>query len=438
MSIKSKDTLVISPNLQDYRKIWRSRLKNVITGKFMKIILFSFILIFSFNITIRLTQFKADNNVKGSAEWIKSNEVPYLSIEAADRFSLGFLEGRELALQILNLKNAIYLICSEVDIPYSYMTEQANLYLPYISNEYIEEMEGMVAGVKFGSGWLISFDDILVQNTFFDIYYGRVLPGSKSVEIESQSFGCTLLAKQASNGEVALAQNFDYPKTLKKGGLFESLSWVHIQYKECEYFGLRLGGMLSLPVGVSKNGFSSVVSIIESKIVSNYSTPTLILVRSAWEDAASMGEYVSTIKSSPQNFAWSMIAANSTDFIGVQSTPLESRFVYSNDSDQVVFTNRFAQDDWNDNYFQDEDFSLSRQNYAESLLNKAHGINEEEMQAELIDILKISEDSAEFGYRSAPLNLGTESQSATIAFFSKSYYGFGTFCSEERGNNPIF
>ena len=138
-------------------------------------------------------------------------------------------------------------------------------------------MRGMADGASQGSGWPVSFDDILVQNCFLDMAYGHWIPQGL---LKWGYGGCTDVGARNVVGSIFLGQNLDYPKIMDLDAPFPSMSFVHMKYRGAyESFGCRMGGMLSLPTIKTAANLTILVTIIESNVAADYSMPAVIVAR---------------------------------------------------------------------------------------------------------------------------------------------------------------
>jgi hypothetical protein len=288
----------------------------------------------------------------------------------------------------------------------------------------------MADGASQGSGWIVSFEDILLQNVFLDAMYGHVIP---DYYINLQ-MGCTAVAAQNEDGTFMIGQNFDYPHIIGRKGPLTAVSFVHTKLTGvAEIFGLRMGGMLSLPVARTGNGLTMVITVIETNITSDYAKPSVIVVREALETATNIDECIDFFFN--QNYltcGFSSIITNQTHLVGVQGHSLDYRL---NNNDSMTYTNRFVYDDWNEQYFPDEDFSLTRQQYATRLTKERFEPDNTLTYDELIEILGTTEDGPE-GEFSAPCYDNGLFGDASLAVFTNNSFAIGTV-HDGLGTIPI-
>jgi hypothetical protein len=385
------------------------------------IFLVSGVFLTSLNVTTRTFFYRSSPNINGNFRWMKSNTQEYLEVTAEDRYSLGYLEGRGLAKQIINFRSAILtsgLIYWQKS--YSIMVDEAKLYLPAIPQEYQTEMQGMADGASFQSGQYISFEDILLQNVYLDLSYGRWLPILN--ESASGEFGCTDVGARNPDGSIIMGQNFDYSKILDHDSMFPSMSFVHLKFAgKTEMFGLRFGGMLALPVMKTANNITVVVTVIETNILTNYSMPAVVVARYAFENTNKAEDLIRIVFDEyERNVGFTILAKNQTHLIGIQSHPLGYRI---NENATIVNSNCYAYPDWNEEILGSGDYSKTRQKYTERLL-KDKTEDGELTYEELLEILGTTEDGFE-GEKSAPCYDQGLMGDATLAVFTERHFALG-------------
>ncbi|MHA1728140.1 MAG: hypothetical protein ACTSWY_05360 [Promethearchaeota archaeon] len=368
------------------------------------------------NLVTRLTFFR---EVNGSAEWKRTNGQQYLYIEAEDYYSLGYLEGQYLARQIINTEIVI-----QSQLPSQYYQNLAFKYLEYIPKNYIEEMQGIADGASFTSGLIINFEDILLQNTFLDIYYGQFIPDNS---IGADIMGCTAFGSVNSNGTVLTGQNFDFPTIIGKDGRLPSLAFVHHKFINNDsmpipdIFSLRIGGMLCIPAARTKE-ISTVVNVINTNIKSNFSIPGLINVRFALEHAISPEQFIDLLfKGKNQTISFNLMVRNETDLIGVQSNPLSYRL---NTNQTIIHTNRYLYEDWNDLYLNTPMYSLNRQNFATELFEERFN-DSIFSENELLEVLGTRNGDGTSNWEENSGVLQESTKTATLAFITQNRFGIG-------------
>ncbi|MHA2287492.1 MAG: hypothetical protein ACXABG_01770, partial [Promethearchaeota archaeon] len=118
------------------------------------------------------------------AEWKFSNGQPYLYVKADNYYTLGYLEGKNLAFQTAWMKLMIMLQAQEIGLSYDAAIFYALDYLDFFPEDYLLEMNGFADAIDsvlvpfMGVVYNITIDflDVLAQNCFWDIYYGKIVP----------------------------------------------------------------------------------------------------------------------------------------------------------------------------------------------------------------------------------------------------------------------
>ncbi len=298
------------------------------------------------------------------ALWKESNGQKYLEIKANDYYTLGFFEGIELDSKIIALKTSIEAMFANYGILYSYLLDLANLYKPFIPGDYITEMQGMVDALKFQN---ITFDDVLLQNCFMDIYYGIFIPQMSGSSLPPIEIGCTAIAALNKGGSVSIGQNFDFSQFLHP-----TLSFVFHQIKgKTSIFSIRMGGMLALPMGKNNKGVISMVSIVETIVMGAFGIPATIRTRMAFENSKRAEDFFQYMKGSnvPVSFN-SIYADKKSKVIGTENVPNICVKNSVNGLDYIVRTNTFVSDDLK-SYLIDPLYSVNRQKKAEDLVENS-------------------------------------------------------------------
>jgi hypothetical protein len=302
--------------------------------------------------------------------------------------------------------------------------------LEFIPEDYILEMQGIAEGATSASGWLITFSDILLQNVFFDLYYGHYLPEHNDI---TPAIGCTSFAAENLNGSTTIGQNFDISPEIANDGLFPSLSFVHTNLTgQNEIFSFRIGGMLSLPMAKTST-LSVVVNVISTNIKALPGIPVTVRIRSALEKSLTPLEFTEEVfNNKNQTLSYNIIVSNESELMVIQSHPLD---YVINLNETSVQSNRFFNDDWNSLYLNDYNYSLNRQLYAEFLFEESFndGIFTEQ---ELINILGTRSENGDedVGLNNAILRKNT--LSSTVAFLTSNYFGIGNV-NDGLGEIPL-
>lgn len=340
----------------------------------------------------------------GYSEWRDSNGELYLYIEADDYYDLGYQTGKGLAMNIALMKYELMISSLMFGIDYFSMINLAKQYLEYIPDNYLLELYGMSEGATAGSGFYLSFEDILVQSVFLEVIYGRVLP-EKTI-----SFGCTAFGTVNSNNKSLIGQNIDLVKPMGACGAF-------VLEKFQDYpltFTYRIGAC-TLPMG--KNEYDIVVNmnLVQLNIQSELTTPFFILAREAFSQSNTIEQcYDRIFQNHSLPYGCNVLIAQNNSLFAVQCLPDEFNLLYPNSS--IVQSNTYLNETWQDK-LADPNYSKARQEYAESILLSAFGDNNL-TNSELISILGnkpiICRDE------------GGLTGDGTVAFLTSLYFGIGT------------
>jgi len=112
-------------------------------------------------------------------------------------------EAEFLQDKILYTKRLITAQLSLLKLSLEIANYYASLYLPSIPADYIAEMQGMADAIDG-----VSFEDILFQNVFWDVYYGLIIP-QQTGSPQPPLGACSVVSSYQKNGKVITAQNVD-------------------------------------------------------------------------------------------------------------------------------------------------------------------------------------------------------------------------------------
>ncbi|MFX0144682.1 MAG: hypothetical protein ACFE9C_11435, partial [Candidatus Hodarchaeota archaeon] len=264
------------------------------------------------------------NDIEGNyAEWIYSNNQPYLYVEADNYYTLGFLEGQNLAFQIAWMKLMIMLQAQEIGLSYDIAIYFALDYLEFIPDEYLLEMEGIADAVEvvsilfMGQIYEISIDfmDVLVQNCFWDIYYGKIIPMLTGYpQSPLIAGGCTAIGSHTHRKPI-FGQTIDLTLLM-----MPTVAWVYTKINGKKMFTFRMGSMLAMG-GINKWGLSISVNLIE---VFNYGClgiPLSVLYRSVLENTRFVKQAEKVITSNDFTLGWNFIIRNRWSMIAIETIP---------------------------------------------------------------------------------------------------------------------
>lgn len=363
------------------------------------------------------TRFIYHENPPGFAEWRVSNSQKYLYIEADDSYSLGYLTGRALWREIWALKVILISMAPMYQSSYSELKELSFKYEHLIPDEINEEMKGMARGVSAASGFYLSFNDILVQNVWYDAFYGQILPTSIG------PLGCTAIGVQDAENNTLMGQNFDLNSPFAR-----TLSFVqHKLQGKPTIFGLRLGGGVNLPIAKTSQNVSVLVTLVQTNIPANFTQPVLIRTRIALEQSTDALSFYSHFYEDYQmlsNCGFNLIITDPDRIIGVETCPYESIF---QESIFVVKTNTYSDPEWQ-SYLINQNYSKERQKFATEYIQDC--INKQNISENcLLSVLKTDPLICQ---RTSNLK-----ESQTLAFMTRSYFGLGNLVDEIPGLLPI-
>lgn len=395
----------MSRNEKTIHKRENKKIKKFSKKKIMSIIL---LLIFLsagvFNIVIRIASYK---KVVGFAIWKTTNGQRYLDVEADNSYDLGYLTGGKLATKIISLKITLMFLASSFDTSYLDLNKRAQKYIPFIPTDQIDEMKGMSAGSSNKLGFPITFNDILIQNTFIDIFYGQILPKNPDL------LGCTTIAAKNANG-VEFGQNFDFLKIFK-----DSTSFVlHKQGNQPAIFSVRFGGVLDYPIGKNSNNVSIMSSVVATLLSSQPTIPISCRTRIAFENATSAESF--------KNIFFDELGANFS--CGQTLTMMDNNIIYTseinpnsyvlNQTNSSVKSNTFSVPSWQQ-YLVRPNYSKDRQSLAEAQFEEKYNDNNLSFKElrEILSLPGIIQDGSD------------SSNIITLAFFTSNGFGLGNINS---------
>ncbi len=324
----------------------------------------SFFLIFMIITTVLYGSIRifSIRHVDGEEEWKESNSQPYLYVSSENSYDLGYLTGQNLYKQIFSLKNILLLLSPQFETSYSELKKLALEYLPFIPSEHINEMNGIAKGATNKLGIPINFNDILIQNTWFDILYGKIIPDMTEVN-EIDPLGCTAISVMNNGSLPVFGQNFDFTLIFKSCTSFV----LHKLGNNPAIFGLKFGAALNFPIGKNENGVSVLTTIIKTNVRSSTMIPTTCRTRLALEQAQNASSYVNffyNILGKNQSFGFNSIIIDNNNMFSVDVVPNITNILTPL---KIVRTNTFVNESWQ-KYLVDANYSKDRQNEAEKQL----------------------------------------------------------------------
>jgi len=361
-----------------------------------------------------------DNMDSGSARWKNSNGQKYLEIFAPDHYQLGVLEGYHLSKQIKSFKRVIkFLSLTFKSREYSYkkLIKLSKDYKPFIPDRFQLEMKGMADSVN-----KISFDDILLQNCFLDIFYGKLIPKfSKSIVLKNFEIACTSFAVR-NRRRTLIAQNFDVPFFFKNSAAFV---YVHMpEYPS--FFSLRLGAHLSLPVAIPYFGVSIRVNAIKSIRQAGFSIPSSIRVREGLEKAKTAQAFFNYITRRDFTASCNILISDLSNVFSLEVVPY--RYEKKEIKECVSKSNTFISDSLQLSLISPK-YSKKRQKYADRRIKSAYEKSGGQLnEKRLLSILKDNRIICRRNFL----------RPMTLAYLMDHYFGIGNPRSNPSGVVPIF
>lgn len=356
----------------------------------------------------------------GLARWKNSNSQNYLEIFASDYYQLGTLEGYHLSNQIKSFKKVIkFLSLTFKSKEYSYkkLIELSKDYKPFIPDHFLLEMEGMADSVN-----KISFDDILLQNCFLDIFYGILIPKfSKSNVLKNFEIACTSFAV-CNKRRTLIAQNFDFPFFFRRSAAFV---YFHTPGNP-SIFSLRLGALLSLPIAINSFGVSVRINAIKSSRQGGISIPSSIRVREGLEKAKTAQAFFNYITRSDFTASCNILISDLSKVFSLEVIP------YRIEKKEIKYcvskSNTFVSDSLQVSLI-DPKYSKKRQKYADKRIKSVYEKSGGQLNEKgLLSILKDNSIVCRRNFL----------KPMTLAYLTDHYFGIGNPRSSPSGLVPIF
>ncbi|TFG02074.1 MAG: hypothetical protein EU542_05730 [Promethearchaeota archaeon] len=362
------------------------------------------------------SEVKVINEKMSHAIWRKTNDQKYLEVYSPSHYVLGVLQGQFAATCIHKLKIVIEAFASTFlteSKPYQQLVKIAKHYEHFIPPQYKEEMRGMSDGINE-----ISYEDILLQNCFIDLIYGRFLPEDIYNPIfNSYNLACTSFGIKASGLNI-LGQNFDFSRIFRSCMYFSLLKMPN----KPDIFSLRLGSLLSLPAGYTNN-ISMTVNIVKTTEKGKLSIPTSVKSRIVFEEGKNAESTYKIINESHNTASYNLLIADGSKIIGLENLPTDH--LREDVSNFIVKSNTFTQNKFQ-KYLIDKEYSKKRQARAESLLKHLYGSRKFSND----NLLEIMADGPTI-CRNNPL------EAITMAFMTRESFGLGSPKKSSYGINPF-
>ena len=327
----------------------------------------------------------------------------YYTLTASTPKHLGVLEAKVLKDQIYDAKRLIRWISRAYFLKGFSLQKFKALSKQYeyaIDIKYITEMKSIASNLSN-----ISYEDILLQNTIFDILYGHVIPTFDPKESHWQiEFGCTSFAMRDSTQKLQFVQTFDF------WGLFQQcLAFIrHSNGQTNDIFGLRMGATLSLPIGMSAYT-SALVNVVKTTVEGDFYEPISIRTRRAFEESKTLDHFTKTMLSNPNTVSNNFIFCdrNTKKIVGIESNPSTS--VMTNRLPYAVKSNTYMTNSLQKHLLSNT-YSKKRQTKAEIIL---------------IDKMATPHSTLFDAVFEDPINRdGNIFESSTLAYFSDELFGF--------------
>ncbi len=291
-----------------------------------KTVVLFFILTFTISFGFLNSSLACENNTYETsyAEWKFSNGQPYLYVKADNYYTLGYLEGKNLAFQTAWMKLMIMLQAQEIGLSYDAAIFYALDYLDYFPEEYLLEMNGFADAIDFvlvpfmGVVYNITIDflDVLAQNCFWDIYYGKIVPMMSGYpQSPLIAAGCTAIGSRTSWGRAILGQTIDISLLMQP-----TTSWVYTKIQGKKVFSFRTGSMLAMG-GVNKYGVAISTNLLEVLNVGCIGKPISVIYRSALENAKNVRQAKNIILDNDFTLGWNYIIRDKRNIIAIETIP---------------------------------------------------------------------------------------------------------------------
>jgi hypothetical protein len=266
-------------------------------------------------------------NFNGSSysEWRYSNGQQYLYVQADDYYKMGYLEGQNLAFQTAYMKLMIMLQAQDLGLDYDSALYYSLPYLDFFPQEYVLEMQGMADGIDYVLipfmntiyNITIDFMDILVQNCFWDVYYGQIVPlFSGYPQPPLIAGGCTAIASRVGIlSKTIFGQHVDLTYLMSP-----TASFVYTKINGKKIFSFRTGSMLAMG-GVNKFGIAISDNLLEVFNIGSVGKPISVIYRSVLEKAKNVWQAKKIITSNDFTLGWNYIIKGRRHVFAIETIP---------------------------------------------------------------------------------------------------------------------
>lgn len=243
----------------------------------------------------------------GFAKWRESNGQQYLFIYATDHYTLGKLLGQNLAPQILTMDYVLKQMIISYNLSLQEVLFLASIYNLYIPEENKQEMMGISDAIP-----LLSYEDILMQRIFLDLYYGILVPSM--VGVDPGLAACTAITARNSKYRYSIGQTMDFGIYFK-----DTLSWVKYKIPGNYMSFMLFMGSAALPIGKSQK-VSCTLNLVQTWKLAEFGIPTSIKAQIAFENSKSAENFLSLMCSS-YCASWNYIVADHKTTITAETAP---------------------------------------------------------------------------------------------------------------------
>ncbi|MFX0031775.1 MAG: C45 family autoproteolytic acyltransferase/hydrolase [Candidatus Hermodarchaeota archaeon] len=344
------------------------------------------------------------------AEWRGKNQK-YLFVVAENYYELGFLTGHFLLSQIITFDNIIDYFIQALNLDLNTILFYAKMY--NIPESYKSEMQGIADATG------LTYEDILLQVVFLDLYYGILIP----LQVSSNNIGaCTAFAVKIRNSHIVHGQTMDFALIFQP-----TLVWVHHKiHGKKEVFTLRMGAS-TLAIGKNRR-VSCTLNLVQTWKKGNFGVPSSIKSRIAFENCKNTEDFLSIMISS-YCASWNYIICDKKGrVLAIETVPGVALINQVSKEEFAVKTNTYTSDQLKP-FLIDPLYSIARQKQAEQLIN-AKLVQKRNFKIEdgiSIECYYDGSDASICRYPDPndPLSVATLA-SFTTSFWKKGYFGIGT------------
>ncbi len=334
------------------------RTRKVLAG-FLILITFGAILFGCYNLSNRIAFIRPVGSV---CEWRESNGQSYLYVEADTFYDAGYLYGFERAYNIVTMKYLLIVMGVLLGVNYFEGISIANDYLPYVPDDFQQEILGISEGASAGSGFYLTFEDVLFQACMFDIFYGQ--------QFLPEGMGCTSFGSVNKDNTTIIGQNIDLVQII--GDLFGFFLHLKIGNNPSIFSFCLGGGICPFPIGKNQNGLTVVTNLVRLREKPDFTTPTFVLATRALMNEKTPDDFYDNFFSEGKiSYGMNLIIANESSMVAIQALP--TNFTKTTPTN-ITHSNTYLNPYWQ-GYLLDPDYSKDRQQYAEALMAISYSDN---------------------------------------------------------------